>query len=403
MASNDRMVNAKSAKKNEFYTSYEDIEREMNAYVEYNKDVFRGKTILLPCDDPEWSNFTKYFAANFSRLGLKKLISTSYAYESKVDKGIYQLSLFESESPKFDKKKTKTHGKIFILDDDVNKSGKVDIEDLQWEYLKGDGDFRSDEVKKLRDESDIIITNPPFSLFLEFLDWILVANKKFIIIGDMNSVSDLHVFPHIQNNEIWMGDAFNVTMTFAMDESYETNIKERDKMGRKLGRVPSICWYTNIELKKRHETLQLMTMSDNLKYNKKLIKKCNEDFGRLEYPHYDNYDAIEVPFVNAIPSDYKGIMGVPMSFIGNYNPCQFKIIGTVSASQNEGSLNTGKKYNKYIGYRQDGSLNGRTGSTFGKCPVIIKDDGKHPYYEKDGIRVQATYPRIFIAHAEEEK
>ena len=131
MANNDRMVNAKKDKKNEFYTRYEDIEKEMNAYVEYNSDVFKGKTILLPCDDPEWSNFTKYFAANFKRFGLKKLISTSYAFESKVDKGTYQLSLFESESPKYDSTKTKTHGKIFILDKDVDGSGKIDIDDLK--------------------------------------------------------------------------------------------------------------------------------------------------------------------------------------------------------------------------------------------------------------------------------
>lgn len=398
MASNKRMNKAKNEKKNEFYTRYEDIEREMNAYVEYNHDVFKNKTILLPCDDPEWSNFTKYFVANFNRFGLRKLVSTSYAFESKVDKGTYQLSLFESESPKYDAKKTKTHGKIFVLDRNKKQSEKINIDDLEWEYLEGDGDFRSNEVKKLRDEADIIITNPPFSLFLSFFEWIMEAKKQFIIIGDMNAVSDLHVFPYIQKNKIWMGEAFNVTMTFAMDESYETNISERDNMGRKLGKVPAICWYTNIELAKRHTLLRLMSKADNLKFNKKLIKKCNEDFGVLDYPHYDNYDAIEVPFVNAIPSDYDGIMGVPMSFIGSYNPEQFEILGTVSASQNEGTLNTGKKYNKYIGYRQDGTLNGRTGSTFGKCPVIIKDDGKHPYYEKDGIRVQATYPRIFIKH-----
>ena len=402
MATNERMVNAKNAKKNEFYTSYEDIEKEMNAYVEYNPEVFKNKTILLPCDDPEWSNFTKYFVANFKRFGLKKLISTSYAYDSKTFKGIYQLSLFESESPKYDKNKTKSHGKIFVLDGDVNNSGRVDIDDLEWNYLEGDGDFRSKEVRKLRDEADFIITNPPFSLFLDFLEWIMEAEKKFIIIGDMNAVSDLHVFPHIMENKIWMGEAFNVTMTFAMDESYETTIKERDKMGRKLGKVPAICWYTNVELRKRHEHLNLMTMSDNIKYNKKFIKKCQEKYGTVEYKHYDNYNAIEVPVVNAIPSDYKDVMGVPMSFLGNYNPEQFKIVGTVSASQNEGSLNTGKKYNEYIGYNQDGTPTGRTGSTFGKCPVIIMDDGKHPYYEKDGVRVQATYPRIFIVLKEDE-
>lgn len=398
MANNDRMINAKSAKKNEFYTRYEDIEKEMNAYIEYNQNVFRGETILLPCDDPEWSNFTKYFAANFKRLGIRKLISTSYAYNSKSTNSPYQLSFFESKSPKFDEKKTKSHGKIFILESDRNSSGDIDIEDLEWEYLNGDGDFRSEEVMALRDESSIIITNPPFSYFLQFLDWILVANKKFIIIGDMNAVTNLNVFPYIKENKIWMGDSFNVTMTFAMDESYETSIKERDRLGRKLGNVPAISWYTNIELRKRHETLNLMTMADNLKFNKKLIKKCSTDFGRLEYPKYDNYDAIEVPFVNAIPSDYDGIMGVPMSFIGVYNPDQFEIIGSVSASLNEGSLNSGKKYNEYIGFNQDGTLTGRTGSTFGKCPVIVKDDGKKPFYERNGVRVQATYPRIFIKH-----
>lgn len=398
MSNNIRMVKAKSAKKNEFYTKYEDIEKEMNAYVEYNPDVFRDKTVLLPCDDPEWSNFTKYFVANFSRFGLKKLVSTSYSYNSKEVKGTYQLSLFESNSPKFDEKKSKSKGKIFILDRKHGNSDKIDIDDLEWDYLKGDGDFRSSEVKKLREEADFIITNPPFSLFLEFLGWIMEAEKKFIIIGDMNAVSNLNVFPYIEENKIWMGESFNVTMTFAMDESYESATNDRDKMGRKLGKVPSISWYTNVELRKRHENLELMTMSENLKYNKRLIKKCNEDFGKLEYPSYDNYNAIEVPFVNAIPSDYDGVMGVPMSFIGRHNPDQFEIVGTVTASNNNNSLNLGKKYNKYAGFRQDGTSNGRTGSTFGKCPVIVKDDGKKPYYEKEGIRVQATYPRIFIKH-----
>ena len=370
----------------------------MNAYVGYNPDVFRDKTILLPCDDPEWSNFTRYFAANFERFGLKKLISTSYARGA----GNLQLTLFETESPLYDAKKHETHGKLFTLTHDTDGSGMIDTDDIEFSgYLQGDGDFRSAEVSKLRDEADIIITNPPFSLFREFLAWVLVAKKQFIIIGDMNAISDLHVFPHIMNNRIWMGDAFNKTMTFAMDESYKTDTEQRDSMGRKLGNVPSICWYTNVELFKRHTRLELMTMRENLKYNKKLIKKCKEDFGKLEYPHYDNYDAIEVPFVNAIPSDYDGVMGVPMSFIGDYNPEQFEIVGTVSASQNEGSLNTGKKYNDYTGYRQDGSPNGRTGATFGKCPVIVKDDGRHPYYEKDGVRVQATYPRVFIKHRKE--
>lgn len=166
---NNSLNDAKAAKKDEFYTMFYDIETEMEAYLDYNPNVFRDKTVLLPCDDPEWSNFTKYFAQNFEALGLKKLISTSYAPESKLYKEGVQLSFLETESPKFDKNKTNTHGKIFVLDKDVSGDGKINIDDLQWDYLEGDGDFRSDEVKRLRDEADIIITNPPFSLFREFL------------------------------------------------------------------------------------------------------------------------------------------------------------------------------------------------------------------------------------------
>lgn len=158
---NTQLHAAKNAKNDEFYTQYEDIEREMNAYVEFNKDVFRDKIILLPCDDPEWSNFTKYFAANFERFGIKKLISTSYAKSS----GNQQISLFEMNSPQFDESKHRFNGKVFVLERDTNNSGRIDHEDIEFSYLEGDGDFRSAEVTRLRDESDIIITNPPFSLF----------------------------------------------------------------------------------------------------------------------------------------------------------------------------------------------------------------------------------------------
>ena len=179
---NKNLSNAKNAKNDEFYTQYADIQKEVNAYLDYDTDVFRGKTVLLPCDDPEWSNFTRFFAQNFERFGLKKLISTSYAVESKSffnaetqrhrgrkDVFVHQPSTFERQSIQFDEKKTKAHGKIFILDHGTNNNGKIDIEDLEWKYLEGDGDFRSKEVKRLRDEADIIVTNPPFSLFREFL------------------------------------------------------------------------------------------------------------------------------------------------------------------------------------------------------------------------------------------
>ena len=199
---NAKLSEAKNAKNDEFYTQYEDIQREVNAYLEYNPDVFRGKTVLLPCDDPEWSNFTRFFAQNFENFGLKKLISTSFAHESKNFKGAYQLSLFEEEAPQFDESKTTTHGKIFTLTRDSNKSGMIDIDDLEWQYLEGDGDFRSDEVKALCEEADIIITNPPFSLFREFLAWIFEHNKQFLIIGNINCISYQEVFVKIKNTQI---------------------------------------------------------------------------------------------------------------------------------------------------------------------------------------------------------
>src|SRR5690242_5987511 len=175
---NSNLSSAKNAKNDEFYTQYQDIEKEIAAYIEYNPNVFRGKTVLLPCDDPEWSNFTKYFAQNFERFGVKKLISTSYAADSKNYKSGYQPTLFEKRDPQFDKNKTAKNGKIFTLTRDKSGDGKLDVNDLEWHYLKGDGDFRSYEIKKLRDESDIIITNPPFSLFREFLAWIMETDKK---------------------------------------------------------------------------------------------------------------------------------------------------------------------------------------------------------------------------------
>ena len=177
---NENLTKAKSAKNDEFYTQYHDIEKEINAYLDYDPNVFEGKTILLPCDDPEWSNFTKFFAQNFERFKLKKIISTSYAPESKKISN-YQPTLFEINDPQFDTKKTIVNGKIFTLTKDKTGDGKIDVNDLEWTYLEGDGDFRSTEIKKLRDEADIIITNPPFSLFRDFLDWIIEADKKFLL------------------------------------------------------------------------------------------------------------------------------------------------------------------------------------------------------------------------------
>lgn len=323
MAGNASLGAAKNAKNDEFYTQYSDIEAEMNAYVEFDPDVFRGKTILLPCDDPEWSNFTKYFAANFERFGLKKLISTSYAKGA----GNKQLTLFESESPLYDEEKHETHGKLFTLTHDADGSGSIDTDDLVFSgYLEGDGDFRSPEVCKLRDEADIIITNPPFSLFREFLAWIMEAKKQFIIIGNQNVITYKEVFPLLKNNMIWLGQGFKSNVGFFFAPEYEDYAKAGEHREGFI-RVSGVMWFTNIDLEKRHEALILDTMAHNLKFNKRLKKKLLVDYGIEQYPHYDNYDAIEVPFTECIPSDYDGVMGVPITFMDKYNPEQFHILG----------------------------------------------------------------------------
>jgi hypothetical protein len=322
---NINLTNAKKAKNDEFYTQYHDIEKEMNAYLEYNAEVFKGKTILLPCDDPEWSNFTKYFAQNFQRFGLKKLISTSFAADSKLYESNYQPSLFEEDNPKFDKSKTRTNGKIFTLTGDKNKSGNIDINDLEFEYLDGSGDFRTIDIKKIRDEVDIIITNPPFSLFREFFTWITEAKKQFVIIGNMNAITYKEIFPLIKNDKMWLGSSnFNNGMYFKVPEDFEyanTYKFEREQNGEKVNRVPGVCWFSNIDHGRRHQPLPLMNMEDNIKFNKQLQKNV------LSYIKYDNYNAIEVPLTNAIPSDYRGVMGVPISFLDKYSPEQFEIIG----------------------------------------------------------------------------
>jgi hypothetical protein len=277
----------------------------------------------LPCDDPEWSNFTKYFAQNFERFGLKKLISTSYAHNSKQLAVGYTPSLFESDNPQFDQQKTLVKGKIFTLCKDTTQDGRIDINALQWTYLEGDGDFRSEEVKALRDQADMIITNPPFSLFREFLKWIVEGGKQFVIIGNMNAITYKEVFPLIKQNKMWLGESIHSgDREFGVPQHYplEAASNRIDEKGNKYIRVKGVRWFTNFEHGRRHQPLQLMTMQDNLRFNKKMK-------GKEAYDKYDNYDAIEVSFTDAIPSDYTGVMGVPISFLDKYCPEQFEILG----------------------------------------------------------------------------
>lgn len=333
---NSKLSSAKNAKNDEFYTQYADIEKEIMPYLAYNPDVFRNKTILLPCDDPEWSNFTKFFAHNFERFGLKKLISTSYAHNSKKYKRNHQPAIFETHAPQYDETKTVHNGKIFTLTADNSGNGKVDTNKLQWQYLAGDGDFRSPAIQQLRNEADLIITNPPFSLFRPFLAWITPTNKQFLIIGNMNAITYKEVFPLIKENKMWLGATnFNTGMYFKVPPDFvytDTYKFEKERNGEKVNRVPGVCWFTNLEHGKRHQPLPLISIEDNLKFNKKL-------FGKKSYDYYDNYNAIEVPFTNAIPSDYEGVMGVPISFLDKYCPEQFDIVEMLS-SAGGGTLGT---------------------------------------------------------------
>lgn len=339
MSNNSSLGAARDAKYDEFYTQYSDVEAEMNAYYEFDHNVFRGKTVLLPCDDHEWSNFTKYFAANFERFGLKKLISTSYAKSS----GSRQISMFELDSPLYDAKKHDTHGKLFTLTRDTNGDGLVDGDDVEFTgYLEGDGSFRSQEVTRLREEADIIITNPPFSLFREFMAWVCESGKQFVVLGNMNCITYKEIFPLIRDNKMWVGyRSMNKDMYFNVPEERQQWLVENKKEGSAykvingivMGRLASACWFTNIDHGKRHIPLVLDTMAHNLKFNKKLKRKLEREYDdSSKYPVYDNYNAIEVPFVECIPADYKDVMGVPISFMDKYCPEQYALIGLAAGN-----------------------------------------------------------------------
>jgi len=372
MSKNSNLHNAKRAKQDEFYTQWVDIEKEMNAYLDYNPDVFRDKTILLPCDDPEWSNFTKYFALRFQDYGIKKLISTSYAPKSNMNGAFYipRESLFFED--KFDKDKDFERGKIFVLDgQDVNQDGRVNIEDFTWEYLEGDGDFRSEEITALRDEADMVITNPPFSLFREFVAWLEEGEVEYSIIGSMNAITYKEIFPLIKDNKMWVGSGGIKSMKYEVPLIGEILKSQYEENGKRYQNMGNTCWFSNIQHGKRHQPIPLMSMEDNLRFNKRIMKNPNA------YKKYDNYDAIEVPVTAGIPSDYEGIMGVPISFLDKYSPEQFEIVGIAKRGAGDPALKT-KVYRKeeYANY-----------SDLNAGPVIIKDGTP-----------RNTYPRILIQH-----
>jgi len=313
MANTD-LNKAKKQKADEFYTQFSDIGKELRHY----KGHFSGKTVFCNCDDPYESNFFKYFTLNFNSLGLKRLIATCYIGSSIANN---ELSLFDYESP--DNKTTKVPHKIIVNEVvDENNDGAVDLRDIVVSLAKnnnntltrlnGDGDFRSAECIELLKGSDIIVTNPPFSLFREYVARLVEYNKKFLIIGDLNALSYKEIFALIKDNKIWLGMDNGGTKWFQVPANYDIKTQSRIKVenGVKYFSKGSIAWFTNLDHKKRHEDLCL-------------YKKYNSE----EYPKYDNYDAIEVSTYIDIPMDYAGVMGVPITFLDKYNPEQFEIIG----------------------------------------------------------------------------
>ena len=301
-AKNTNLNKAKKEKNDEFYTLLEDIEKEIGGgYLEYNPDLFKGKTVLCPCDDPTWSNFTLYFIQNFEKLGLKRLISSCYANPDITGE---------------------TRGKVYILEQ--GDPIPTNLNDIHYHLLDGDGSFRSDEITRFRDSADFVITNPPFSLSIDFVTWLIESNCKFSFIGNKNHVVSKAFFPLIKNNKMWSGSLKWGSMNFIDHRSEDKTLKS----------IPAI-WYTNIEFNRKTKPLELLTMQENLDKNPNLI-----ELGA--YLEYENYNAIEVPRTEAIPSDYDGVMGVPISFLDKYDPNQFEIVGVTTTWFNDPRYKKGK-------------------------------------------------------------
>lgn len=314
---NNSLKAAKKAKADEFYTQLSDVENELRHY----KRHFRDKVVFCNCDDPYESNFFKYFAMNFNQLGLKKLIATCYDGSPICDT---QLSLFDTDSEQSQLSKTCVPHKIVITEvTDVNGDGAVNMGDVEWlikndknvlTRLKGNGDFRSEECVELLKEADIVVTNPPFSLFREYVAQLIAYKKQFLIVGNQNAITYKEIFKLIKDNELWLGSSLSFAK-FKVPEYYEerSNRFWIDESGQKWRSLGNICWFTNLDIKKRHENIDL-------------YKRYTPE----EYPKYDNYDAINVDKVADIPADYDGVMGVPITFLDKYNPEQFEILGQMA-------------------------------------------------------------------------
>lgn len=366
MAKNDNLHKAKDAKNDEFYTRIEDVAEELRHY----KKHFAGKVVFCNCDDPTWSAFWRYFHLNFSELGLKKLIATHYDRTEPTYKMEYEGG----------------------DDNDAEVGVKTPLE--------GNGDFRSEECLALLDECDIVVTNPPFSLFREFVGTLMEHNKKLIIWGNNNAITYKEFFPLLKENKVWLGYTANKTCTFRVAEGYRFDEKLTAQFndGYKYGKVPAISIFTNLDIQKRHEKLILW-------------QRYYDDDGnplpdaKERYPHYDNYDAINVGKVADIPIDYQGVMGVPITFLDKYNPEQFEIVGLLnSSSESLAGIKELRIYDEFKEVKQDGSFTKATGKKTRGNPVINGKAKSGNYYinPNTGECVHSTYARILIHKKENE-
>jgi hypothetical protein len=345
-SANQGLHAAKAAKQDEFYTQYVDIQKEVEAYLEFDPKTFRGKIVYCNCDDPFESNFFKYFAANFNKLGLKKLITTSY--DGSPIAG--QITLFP-EYAEGNGKRPKPKALAVVVDSvkDEDGDGAANVTDVALFLkrnkaariaLKGNdaypgGDFRSPECVAFLKEADVVVTNPPFSLFREYVAQLVEHEKKFLIIGHQNAITYKEIFPLIKDIKLWLGVDNGGTKWFQVKDEYEITTDARKKItnGVKFFSMGSIMWFTNLDHGRRHQELPLMTMAENLKFGKAMGSKA-------AYAHYENYDAIEVPTYKQIPRDYDGVMGVPITFLDKFNPEQFDIVGTTESNDPKNAYRT---------------------------------------------------------------
>jgi len=297
---NSSFAKARDAKQDEFYTQLTDIEKELKHY----KKHFKGKVVYCNCDDPRVSGFFHYFSYNFEKLGLKKLITTCYKNSSR--------DLFSENDAE--------EAVMLVYEGDKDGNYVPGVDEIGVVKLKGDGDFRSDESIELLKQADVVVTNPPFSLFREYINQLIAYDKKFLIVGNQNAITYVDVFPHIKENRIWLGYN-NGDMAFKVPSHYESRATRFwiDESGQKWRSLGNACWFTNLDISKRHEDLVL-------------YKNYKAD----EYPKYDNYEAIEVSKTKDIPCDYFGAMGVPITFLDKYNPDQFEILGITDRDNNSG-------------------------------------------------------------------